>query len=87
MSAEAIRKAWSRVREKAGLPKLLFRDLRHVAPTSYAREGMNAFQIRDILGHKTTNQGKMCCGRTPMQTLMEGKEEWGRKVTDLNSAI
>lgn len=56
ISAESIRQAWARIREKAGLPKLLFRDLRHVAPTSYAREGLNSFQIRDILGHKTTNQ-------------------------------
>src|SRR5690606_14228202 len=37
--------------------------------------------------NERTHQGKMCCGRTPMQTLMDGKEEWDRKVTDLNNAI
>lgn len=32
-----------------------------------------------------THQGKMCCGRTPMQTLIDGKEEWRDKITTLNS--
>ena len=31
-----------------------------------------------------THQGKMCCGRTPMQTLIEGKEVWRDKITALN---
>ena len=32
-----------------------------------------------------THQGKMCCGRTPMQTLIDGKEVWRDKITTLNS--
>lgn len=32
-----------------------------------------------------THQGKMCCGRTPMQTLIDGKEAWHDKITTLNS--
>ena len=32
-----------------------------------------------------THQGKMCCGRTPMQTLIKGKEAWHDKITTLNS--
>ena len=31
-----------------------------------------------------THQGKMCCGRTPMQTLLEGKQLWMEKVGQLN---
>ena len=31
-----------------------------------------------------THQGKMCCGRTPMQTLLEGKTIWQQKVDSLN---
>lgn len=31
-----------------------------------------------------THQGKMCCGRTPIQTLIEGKEVWRDKITALN---
>jgi transposase InsO family protein len=32
-----------------------------------------------------THQGKMCCGRTPMQTLIDGKEAWQDKITKLNN--
>ncbi|MCQ0034670.1 hypothetical protein NAL89_27615, partial [Burkholderia glumae] len=31
-----------------------------------------------------THQGKMCCGRTPVQTLIAGKEVWKEKVSHLN---
>lgn len=26
-----------------------------------------------------THQGKMCCGRTPMETLLDGKQIWAEK--------
>ena len=29
-----------------------------------------------------THQGKMCCGRTPMQTLIDGKTVWAEKHID-----
>jgi hypothetical protein len=32
-----------------------------------------------------THQGMMCCGRTPMQTLLDGRKEWHDKITTLNS--
>ena len=32
-----------------------------------------------------THQGKMCCGRTPMQTLLEGKKLWNEKVDSLTN--
>ena len=32
--------------------------------------------------NKRTHQGKMCCGRTPIQTLIDGKQLW--KETFLN---
>lgn len=31
-----------------------------------------------------THQGKMCCERTPMQTLQEDKHLWSEKVIGLN---
>jgi hypothetical protein len=34
--------------------------------------------------NERTHQGKMCCGRTPMQTLLDGKEAWHDKITTLN---
>jgi len=35
--------------------------------------------------HDRTHQGKMCCGRTPIQTLIDGKEAWHDKITKLNN--
>lgn len=29
--------------------------------------------------NKRTHQGKMCCGRTPIQTLVDGKQLWKEK--------
>ena len=34
--------------------------------------------------HERTHQGKMCCGRTPMQTFLEDKGLWRQKVDELN---
>lgn len=31
-----------------------------------------------------THQGKMCCGRTPMETFIDGKRIWQEKVGNLN---
>ncbi|CEE92374.1 transposase (fragment) [Xenorhabdus nematophila str. Anatoliense] len=29
--------------------------------------------------NERTHQGKMCCGRTPMETLLDGKRLWAEK--------
>lgn len=34
--------------------------------------------------NERTHQGKRCCGRTPMQTLLDGKQLWKEKVGQLN---
>ncbi len=34
--------------------------------------------------NERTHQGKICCGRTPMQTFLDGKSVWDEKVTELN---
>lgn len=34
--------------------------------------------------NERTHQGKMCCGRTPMQTFLESKKIWQEKVDALN---
>ena len=33
---------------------------------------------------KRTHQGKMCCGRTPFETFIDGKKHWTEKVDSLN---
>jgi hypothetical protein len=32
--------------------------------------------------HERTNQGKMCCGRTPIETMIDGKEIWREKFVN-----
>lgn len=34
--------------------------------------------------HQRTHQGKMCCGRTPIDTFLDGKRIWQEKVDNLN---
>lgn len=34
--------------------------------------------------NERTHQGKMCCGRTPMETFLDGKRIWQEKVDTLN---
>ena len=38
----------------------------------------------DGYNNERTHQGKMCCGRTPMQTFLEAKPLWDEKVNQLN---
>ena len=52
MTPNAVDLAWEGVRERAGMPKLQFRDLRHVGATFYARY-LSAHELRQVLGHKT----------------------------------
>ena len=39
-------------------------------------------QWRHHYNHERTHQGKMCCGRTPFQTMIEGKEIWKEKFVN-----
>ena len=49
----AVKLAWDGVRLNAKLPTLQFKDIRHLGATAYARRGLNAHQLKAILGHKT----------------------------------
>ena len=42
---------------------------------------------RDEYDIERTHQAKMCCGRTHMQTLLEGKTIWMEKVGQLDLDI
>lgn len=59
MSENAVKMAWEGVRVKAGLPRLRFADVRHLGATFYARAGLNAHQLRMVLGHKTTKMAEV----------------------------
>ena len=59
MTENAVDCAWDRVRRKAGLPQLQFRDLRHLGGTYYARLVPNAHVLRQILGHATLHMAEV----------------------------
>lgn len=59
MTENAVKLAWEGVRQKAGLPALRFADLRHLGATFYACAGLNAHQLRLVLGHKTTRMAEV----------------------------
>lgn len=59
MTANAVKLAWDGIREKAGLKKLQFRDLRHLGATMYARRGHSAAELKEILGHKSTRMAEV----------------------------
>jgi integrase len=48
-----LEKVWSKVRTAAGLENARLHDLRHTVGTFAGQAGLNAFTVRDILGHKT----------------------------------
>ncbi len=33
----------------------------------------------DYYNNERTHQGKMCCGRTPLETSIDGKQAWAEK--------
>lgn len=51
MSKNAVKMAWQGVRIKADLPTLQFRDLRHLGATDWARRGLDAHSLQQVLGH------------------------------------
>jgi integrase len=69
MSSNAVDMAWDGVRKKIGMPKLQFRDLRHVGATAYARAGMNSQQLAIQLGHSSTRMAEVYCNLVGLDSL------------------
>lgn len=59
MSPNAVTMAWEGVREKADLPGVTFRDLRHVGATAYAKAGLSAHALMNLLGHTSTRMAEV----------------------------
>ncbi|MBD8700927.1 site-specific integrase [Sphingomonas sp. CFBP 13714] len=52
LSAMALRLAWNRVRERAGMPDLHFHDLRHEAISRFAEMALTTVELSVISGHR-----------------------------------
>lgn len=52
LSAMALRLAWNRVRERAGMPDLRFHDLRHESISRFAEMALTTVELSVISGHR-----------------------------------
>lgn len=52
LTGTAVRLAWNRVRERAGIPDLRFHDLRHEAISRFAEMGLSIVELSAISGHR-----------------------------------
>ncbi|MGN7161827.1 integrase [Sphingomonas sp. SAFR-052] len=52
MTPMALKLAWNRVRERAGIPDLRFHDLRHEAISRFAEMGLSIVELSAISGHR-----------------------------------
>ena len=52
ITANAFRKAWERVKVRAGISDLRFHDLRHEAISRFFEMGLNIAEVASISGHK-----------------------------------
>ena len=77
MTANAVNMAWEGVREKARLPGLTFRDLRHVGATAYAKAGMSAHALKNLLCHTTTRMAEVYVNlaRSDVTAALEALQE------------
>lgn len=53
MSGNAVRLAWERLRQRAGIVDLHFHDLRHEAVSRLFEKGLDMMAVAAISGHKT----------------------------------
>ncbi len=85
LTANALAMAWRGVRDKAGLPSLQFRDLRHLGGTHYARY-VPAHVLRDLMGHRTLHMAQVYVNlaSNDRQRILDDVE---RQATDLPPVI
>lgn len=69
-----MERAWRRIRDNAGLNDARIHDLRHTVATMAAASGLNAFAVRDLLGHKTLAMANRYVKRVtdPLQEAADG---------------
>jgi integrase len=52
MSANSVRSAFERLRNRAGMPDLHLHDLRHEAISRLFEKGLNTVEVGSITGHR-----------------------------------
>lgn len=54
LTTEAIKRAFIRLRERAGIPHVTFHDGRHAATTHFVELGLSDMEVMSITGHSST---------------------------------
>ena len=74
-SPNSVSKAFTEIRNRAGLPDLHFHDLRHEATSRLFELGLNPMQVSAITGHKTLQMLKRYTQLRPedLARLMDGE--------------
>ena len=67
--------------------KTILQEFYQIAFRKKVYDSIEALQadLDEWLNHyntERTHQGKMCCGRTPLETMIEGKQIWRKKFVD-----
>lgn len=77
-----FRKAWATACKKAGVPNLLFHDLRRSAVTAMVQAKIPLLVARQISGHKTDSMFARynICVEATLEDAMNATEEWHKKV-------
>ena len=55
------------------------RSLSEKALSTWMRLQKDLDEWMEYYNNERTHQGKMCCGRTPIETLLDGKSIWAEK--------
>jgi integrase len=63
LSVSMLERAWRRICKRAGLENARLHDLRHTVGTYAGGAGLNAFMVRDLLGHKSMAMTSRYVGR------------------------
>ncbi|AGH84313.1 Shufflon-specific DNA recombinase [Ralstonia pseudosolanacearum FQY_4] len=54
LTTEAVKRAFIRTRERAGIRNFHFHDLRHEATSRLFEKGLNVAEVASVTGHKDT---------------------------------
>ena len=86
---KSVQEAWQTTREKAGLPDLQLRDLRHEAGSRFEEAGMPINYVSALLGHTnlTTTSRYLNINRRELHRAMQRFEESRQLKTEFAQSL
>lgn len=77
-SVAAVKDAFQRARDKAGIKDFKFHDLRHTFATRLVQNGVDLYKVKELLGHKTIAMTMRYAHHCPesLRSSIEVLEKW-----------